>query len=166
MRKVFLSLLAILLNSAFRWEYLSFYPLLFTSPLFSAICKSSSDSHFAFLHFFFLGMVLIHVSCTMSQTSVHSSASNLASITSHIHNWVFFFLCLFLFILSGVISPLISSNILDTCQPGAFIFQCPLFLPFHTVRGVLMARILKLFAIPFSRFVRSLHHGHDSYCYV
>ena len=34
-----------------------------TSPLFSAICKASSDNHFAFLHFFFLGMVLIKDSC-------------------------------------------------------------------------------------------------------
>ena len=34
-------------------------------------------------------------------------------------------------------------------------------LPFHTVHGVLKARILKWFAIPFSsgpRFVRTLHH--------
>ena len=31
---------------------------LFTSPLSTAICKASSDSHFAFLHFFFLEMVL------------------------------------------------------------------------------------------------------------
>ena len=38
----------------------------FASLLFTAICKASSDSHFAFLHFFFLGMVLIPVSCTMS----------------------------------------------------------------------------------------------------
>ena len=29
------------------------------SFLFSAICKTSSDNHFTFLHFFFLGMVLI-----------------------------------------------------------------------------------------------------------
>ena len=29
--------------------------LLFASLLFTAICKASSDSHFAFLHFFFLG---------------------------------------------------------------------------------------------------------------
>ena len=36
--------------------------------LFTAICKASSDSHFAFLHFFLLGMVLIPVSCRMSQT--------------------------------------------------------------------------------------------------
>ena len=31
-------------------------------------------------------------------------------------------------------------------------FQCPIFLPFHTVHGVLKARILKWFAIPFSNF--------------
>ena len=35
--------------------------LLFISLLFTAICKASSDSHFASLHFFFLGMVLIPV---------------------------------------------------------------------------------------------------------
>ena len=29
-------------------------------------------------------------------------------------------------------------------------FQCPIFLSFHIVRGVLKARILKWFAIPFS----------------
>ena len=51
--RAFLSLLAILWKSAFRWIYLSFSPLLFTSFLFSAICKASSDKHFAFLHFFF-----------------------------------------------------------------------------------------------------------------
>ena len=59
-------------------------------------------------------------------------------------------LWLHLFILSGVISPLISSSILGTYQPGKFIFQCPIFLPFHAVRGILKARILKWFAIPFS----------------
>ena len=36
-----------------------FSPLPFTSLLFSAICKASSDNHFAFLHFFFLKMVFI-----------------------------------------------------------------------------------------------------------
>ena len=65
LRKAFLSLLAILWNSAFKWVYLSFSPLLFTSLLFTAICKASSDSHFAFLHFFFLGMVLITATCTV-----------------------------------------------------------------------------------------------------
>ena len=50
-------------------------------------------------------------------------------------------LWLHLFILSGVISPLISSSILGTYRPREFIFQCPIFLPFHTVHGVLKARI-------------------------
>ena len=78
LRKAFLPLLAILWNSAFKWIYLSFSPLLFTSLLFTAICKASSDSHFAFLHFFSMGMVLIPVSCTMSRTSVHSSSGTLS----------------------------------------------------------------------------------------
>ena len=89
------------------------------------------------------------------------TASDLTSITSHIHNWVLFLLWLHPFILSGVISPLISSSILDTYQPGEFIFQCPIILPFHTVHGVLEARILEWFAIPSSRgphFVRTLHY--------
>ena len=44
---------------------------------------------------------------------------------------------------------------------GSFIFHCPIFLPFHTTHGVLKARILKWFAIAFSRgprFVRTLLH--------
>ena len=72
-----------------------------------------------------------------------------------------FLLWLHPFILSGVISPLISSSILGTYQPGEFLLQCTMFLPFHTVHGVLKAKILKWFAIPFSNgphFVRTLHH--------
>ena len=49
-----------------QMAYLPFSPFPFTSLLFSTICMASSDNHFAFLHFFFLGMVLIPVSCTMS----------------------------------------------------------------------------------------------------
>ena len=52
--------------------------LLCLSVLFRAICKASSNNHFAFLHFFFLRMVLILVSCTMSRTSVHSSSGTLS----------------------------------------------------------------------------------------
>ena len=63
LRKAFLSLFAILWNSAFKWEYLSFSPLLFTYLLFTVTYKTSSDNHFAFLHFFSMGMVLIPVSC-------------------------------------------------------------------------------------------------------
>ena len=71
-----------------------------------------------------------------------------------------FSLCFHLLILSGVISPLISSSISGTYGPGEFIFQHPIFLPFHTVHGVLKAGMLKWFAIPFSsgpHFVRTLH---------
>ena len=74
--KAFLSLLAILWNSTFRWVYHSFSPLPFA--FFSAICKASSDKHFTFLHFFLWGMVLITTSCIMLQTSVHSSSGTLS----------------------------------------------------------------------------------------
>ena len=78
LRKAFLSLLAILWNSAFKWIYLSFSPLPFTSLLFSAICKASSNNYFAFLHFFFLWIILITTSYTMLQTSIHSSSGTLS----------------------------------------------------------------------------------------
>src|SRR5574337_667739 len=70
------------LELCIQMVYLSFSPLLFTSLLCTAICKASSDSHFAFLHFFFLGMVLIPVSCTMSRTSIHSSSGTLSMRSS------------------------------------------------------------------------------------
>jgi len=82
LRKAFLSLLAILWNSAFRCLYLSFFPLPFASLLFRVICKASPDSHFAFSHFFFLEMVLLPVSYTISRTSVHSSSGTLSSRSS------------------------------------------------------------------------------------
>ena len=68
------------LDSAFKWVYLSFSPLLFASLLFTAVGKASSDSHFAFLHYFFLGMVSLPVSCSVSWTSVHSSSGTLSDL--------------------------------------------------------------------------------------
>ena len=41
-------------------------------------------------------------------------------------------------------------SMLSSYWPGEFIFQCPIFSPFHTVLGVLKARMLKWFATPFS----------------
>ena len=38
-------------NFAFKLIYLCFSPLLFASLLFSAVCKASSENHFALLHF-------------------------------------------------------------------------------------------------------------------
>ena len=75
-------------------------------------------------------------------------ALDFTSITSHVHNRVLFFIWLHLFIASGVISPLFSSSILDTHGPGEIISQCPIFLPFHTVHGILKPRRLKWFAFP------------------
>ena len=63
------------------------------------------------------------------------------------------------FTVSGVISPLISSSILGTYQPGEFIFQCPIFLPFYSIMG--FSRQEYWFAIPFSsgpHSIRPLHH--------
>ena len=58
--------------------------------------------------------------------------SDLAVATAayfYIHR-VWFLLWLHLFIVSGVISPLISSSILGTYRPGEFIFQCLIFWGF------------------------------------
>ena len=68
--------------------------------------------------------------------------------STNIHNWALFLLWLCRFILSGISFPLISSSILGTYQPGEFIFQSHIFLPFRTVHGVLKARILECF-LPF-----------------
>ena len=135
----------------------------FTHSSPSQFTDSSNDNvhscHLLFDHFQF---ALIHrPNIPGSYTILLFTASNLVSITSPVHKWVLFLLWLHPFILSGVISPLISSSILGTYRPGAFIFQCPIFLPFHTVHGVLKARILKWFVIPFSsgpHSVRPLHH--------
>ena len=54
-------------------------PLPFGALLFLFICMASSDNHFACLHFFFLGMVSVITSCTLLQTSVHSSSGTLCT---------------------------------------------------------------------------------------
>ena len=75
LRKPFLSLLGVLWKSAFRCLYLSFSPLLFTSQLF---VRPTQTAILLFLHFFFLGMVLLPVFCTVSQTSIHRSSGTLS----------------------------------------------------------------------------------------
>ena len=77
LKEAILSLFDILWNFAFRLLYLSFSPLLFSSLLFIAICKASSDNHYALLTLFFLCMVLATASCIMLQTSAHSSSGTL-----------------------------------------------------------------------------------------
>ena len=94
----------------------------------------------------------------MQYCSLQHRTLLLSSVTS---TTVLFLLWLHPFILSRVISPLISSSILGTYRPGEFLFQYPIILPFHTVHEVLKARMLKWFAIPFSsgpHSVRPLQH--------
>ena len=131
--------------------------------------KSINSARLSFLYGPTLTSIHGHVQFTLIQgPNIPGSyailffiASDSTSITSHIHILALFPLWLCLFILSGVISPFSSSRILGIYQTGEFIFQYHIFLPFRTVHGVLKARILKWFAIPFSsgpRFIKTLHH--------
>ena len=74
LRKALLSLLAILWISEFTWVYISFSPLPFASLLFSSICKPPQSTVLPFLHFFFIGIVLITTSYTMLQPTIHNSS--------------------------------------------------------------------------------------------
>ena len=76
LKKGFLSLFDVLWNPGFSWVYHSLFLLPFTYLLSSAICKASSDNHFP-LYLFFFETVLVTASCTMLQTSIHSSSGNL-----------------------------------------------------------------------------------------
>ena len=73
-RLSYLSLLVFgtLHSNGYIFPFLLCFSVLFFSQLFVA------DSHFAFLHLFFLGRVLIPVSYTMSWTSIHSSSGTLS----------------------------------------------------------------------------------------
>ena len=98
-----------------------------------AIIVNIHSCHLLFDHFQF---ALIHGPDIPGSCAILLfTALNLVSITSHIHNWVLFLLWLHPFILSGVISPLISRSILGTYQPVEFIFQYPIILPFILFMG-------------------------------
>ena len=77
LRKAFLSL-SLLFFGTLHSDGCIFAFLLCLWLLFSAIYKASTDNHFTFLHFFFLGMVLITASCRRSLTFVHSSSGTLS----------------------------------------------------------------------------------------
>ena len=84
----------------------------------------------SYLGFSYLGRGVYLHSCSSKAQPLLLTASDLASITSHIHSWVFFLLWLHPFLLSGVISPLIPSSILGTYWPGEFLFQYPIICLF------------------------------------
>ena len=86
LKKAFLSLLAILWNSAFRCFYLSFSHLPFNYLFYLAISKASSDNILPFCIFFLhWGWFLITASCAMLWTCIHSSSGTL-SIRSNLLN--------------------------------------------------------------------------------
>ena len=87
-----------------------------------------------------------------SQTSYSRFLCNTDFIFTprYIHDWVSFLLWPSHFFLSGAISNcllLFPRSVLDTFWSGGLIFQCHIFLPFHTVHGVLSAGILEWIAI-------------------
>ena len=59
------------------------------------------------------------------------TASDFTFTTRHMHSWASFPLWFSLFFPSGAVSPFFS--LLDTYWPGCLIFQCRIFLLFHTV---------------------------------
>ena len=77
-----------------RLSYLSlpFFGILHSDGYISAIFKASSDNHFAFLQFFFLGMVLVTASCTVLWTSIHSSSG---TFLSYLTPWIYLSLPLY-----------------------------------------------------------------------
>ena len=94
-------------------------------------------------------LFFIESDLTLTTRHIHNSVSGSGTTLSQaLHSFWSYFL-------------LFSSSILNTYWPRGFIFQCNIILPFHTVHGILRARLLKWFAIPFSsgpHFVRTLHH--------
>ena len=47
-------------------------------------CDSADVGYFTFLHFFLFGIVLVTASCTVLQTSVHSSSGTLPTRSNHL----------------------------------------------------------------------------------
>ena len=85
-----------LISPCYSWNFvqmgiLFLFSFAFHSLLISAIWKPSWDNHFAFLYFFFLGIVLITASCKMSWTCIHSSSGTLSDLIP----WIYFSLPLY-----------------------------------------------------------------------
>ena len=83
------SYLSLVFSRILHWiGYISPFSLAFMSLLFSAICKASSEDHFAILHFFFLGMFLIIFFYTVLGTSVYSSSGTLPTRSNPLNPFV------------------------------------------------------------------------------
>ena len=64
------------------FPFLLCFSILFFSQLF---VRPPQTAILPFLHFFFLGIALISVSCTMSWTSIHSSSGTLSDLVPQIY---------------------------------------------------------------------------------
>ena len=71
------AILGTLNSNEYIFPFLVCLSLLFFSQLF---VRPPQTTILPFLYFFFLGMVLITASCTMSQTSAHSSLDTLSNL--------------------------------------------------------------------------------------
>ena len=88
LKKIFLSLLAILWNSAFRCVYPSFSPLPLLSFFFvftQLFVRPPQTTILPFCISFSWGLFLIMASCTMSLTSIHSSSGTLSDLIPWIY---------------------------------------------------------------------------------
>ena len=119
-----------------------------TIPIHLSSLIPKTDVHSCYLIFDHFQFTLIQgLNISDSYAILFFIPSDCTFTIRRIHNWLSFLPWCSLFILSGAISPLFPSNILDTCDLGGLILQCHIFLPFH---GVLKERILKWFDILFS----------------
>ena len=90
-------------SNGYIFAFILCLSLFFFSQLFVRLPQTT------FLNFFFLRMVLITASCTMSQTSVHNSSGTLSDLISWISLWLplynhngFLFFCFFVFFLMAL----------------------------------------------------------------
>ena len=90
---------------------------------------------FALLHFVLQGQTCLLLQVYLLTSCFCIPAPYATSITRRSHYWALFSLWLSLLILFMAVPPLFSSSLLGTYRPGEFIFQCHIFLPFHTVHG-------------------------------
>ena len=130
LRNVFLSLLAILWNSAFESVYLSFSPLLFTSLLFTAICKASSDSP--------KKLICKLVVCIFVRSFLGSDFSSID-----------LYVCFSDIIMLFWKLQLCESEVPQSCPILCNPMDCS--LPSSSVHGIFQARVLEWVSISFSR---------------
>ena len=67
-----------------------FFLFSFASCFFSQLFVRPPQNHFTFLHFFFLGMVLVTASCTVLRTPVHCCSGTLSIRSNPLNLFVTF----------------------------------------------------------------------------